>query len=511
MDDTVLSKADLVTQLTTLNSPIDLNSSDATIVLAAGHGKRIKSETSKMLHEVWGKPTVVRVAQAAKQGLNSDNQIVVVGIKAIDVAKAVGKQTHLSFAFQGEQKGTGHAVKIALEEISGYSGNIYIFPGDMGLLSAQAVEKFKQDFINDSCDMMVLTGVFDGDLKDNSYGRILRVPESDVSGNSAGEDIGKVIEIKEHKDILSLGQQESYRVAFNGRNYSFSKDTLIELREFNTGVFVFNGVKLMHYINNLDTDNAQGELYLTDLIRIFNENQLTVKAAAAKDNSTVLGFNVKSVLKEMNNYARGNVYERLKDIITIHDQEDFYIADEVVDQIVELDKTKAPLDITIGKGVYIDKNIKLNKGVSIGHDVHLTGDVTIEEGVEIKDNVYMSTYSGQAINVGENTKIYDGVKLRGNLTLGQNCQIESFVSITGGDEDPAKIGNNVTVKGRSYIFGCVVEDDIWIEHCILICQNVERIVKRDGSVQKVRFILPMPEGLDSISDLHDPKNSKQDF
>lgn len=509
MDDTVLSKAEIVAQLKILSSPIDLNSSDAAIVLAAGHGKRIKSETSKMLHEVWGKPTVVRVSAAAKQGLKSNNQIVVVGIKAVDVAKAIGQQTHLSFAFQGEQKGTGHAVKIALDETSKYSGDIYIFPGDMGLLSAQAVEKFKQDFINDSCDMMVLTGVFEGDSKDNYYGRILRVPATDEAGASAGDDLGKVIEIKEHKDILSLGEKDSYRVAYNGRDYSFSKKTLTEIREFNTGVFVFKGDKLLHYINSLDTDNVQGELYLTDLIRIFNDNKLTVKAAAAQDNSTVLGFNVKSVLKEMNNYARENVYERLKDTITIHDHEDFYIADEVVEQIIELDKTKAPLDITIGKGVYIDKNIRLNKGVSIGHDVHLTGDVTLEEGVQINDNVYMSNFLGQTIKVGKNTKIYDSVKLRGNLTLGENCQIESFVSITGGVESPAKIGNNVTVKGRSYIFGCVVEDDLWIEHCVLKCQLVERIIKRDGSVQKVRYVFPMPEGLDSISDIQGVKNANE--
>ena len=64
--------------LANLSSDIDSNSDSLAIVLAAGHGKRIKSETSKMLHEIWGVPTVVRVANSAKQGLNSTNQIIVV-------------------------------------------------------------------------------------------------------------------------------------------------------------------------------------------------------------------------------------------------------------------------------------------------------------------------------------------------------------------------------------------------------------------------------------------------
>jgi len=494
---------EIETHLENLSSDIDPTSDSLAIVLAAGHGKRIKSETSKMLHEIWGVPTVVRVANAAKRGLNSDNQIIVVGIKAKDVAQTSGKEAHRRFAFQAEQNGTGHAVKIALEAIPDgiYSGDIYIFPGDMGLLSVEAVQKFKDAYHNNLCDMMILTGVFEGAANDNYYGRVLRVPQEDLNGQSAGDDFGMVVEIKEQKDILALEPNETYRVNYKGRTYGFTKEALINLREFNTGVYAFKADKITAYINKVSTDNVQGELYLTDLIHIFNENDLTVKATEAVDNRTVLGFNVKSVLKEMESYARQNVYEKLKDIITIVDQDDFFMADEVVDQIIRLDKKNGPLDISIGKGAWIDKAVQLNKGIKIGNHAELSGRVLLGEGVRIHKNVHVSAYSNQTLKVGRNSEIFKGDIIKGNLEIGENCRIESSVNMTGSDELPTRVGNNVTIKGTSYVFGSTIEDDIWIEHSVLKCKHIKRVENPDGTIQAIRYFLPKVEGLEAIDNL----------
>ena len=494
---------EIETHLENLSSDMDLTSDSLAIVLAAGHGKRIKSETSKMLHEIWGVPTVVRVANAAKGGLNSDNQIIVVGIKAKDVAETAGKEVHRRFAFQAEQNGTGHAVKIALEAIPNgtYSGDIYIFPGDMGLLSVEAVQKFKDAYHNNPCDMMILTGVFAGAASDNYYGRVLRVPAEDLNGQSAGDDFGKVIEIKEQKDILALEPNETYRVKYKGRTYGFTKEELVNLREFNTGVYALKADKISVYIKKLSTDNVQGELYLTDLIRIFNENDLTVQASEAVDNRTVLGFNVKSVLKEMQRYARENVYEKLKDIITIADEDDFFIADEVVDQIIELDKKSGPLDISVGKGAWLDIGVQLNKGIKIGNHAKLSGCVLLGEGVRIHENVYVSAYSNQTLKVGRNSEIFTGDIIKGNLEIGENCRIESSVNMTGSDEFPTRVGNNVSIKGTSYVFGSTIEDDVWIEHSVLKCKHIIRVENADGTIQAIRYFLPKAEGLEMISDL----------
>jgi len=494
---------EIETHLENQSSDIDPTSDSLAIVLAAGHGKRIKSETSKMLHEIWGVPTVVRVANAAKHGLRSDNQIIVVGIKAKDVAETSGKEVHRRFAFQAEQNGTGHAVKIALEAIpnGNYSGDIYVFPGDMGLLSAEAVQRFKDAYHNNPCDMMILTGLFEGAASDNYYGRVLRVPAEDLNGQSAGDDFSKVIEIKEQKDILALQPNETYQVNYKGRTYGFTKEELINLGEFNTGVYAFKAERITNYINKLSTDNVQGELYLTDLILIFNENDLSVKASEAIDNRTVLGFNVKSVLKEMESYARDSVYEKLKEIITIADEDDFFIADEVVEQIVELDEKRGPLDISIGTGARIDKDAQLNKRIKIGNHAELSGRVILGEGVRIHDNVHVSAYSNQTLKVGRNSEIFKGDIIKGNLEIGENCRIESSVNITGSDEFKTRIGNNVTIKGKSYVFGSIIEDDIWIEHSVLKCKHIKRVDSADGAVQAIRYFLPKAEGLEAIDDL----------
>lgn len=499
------SKMDIGPHLEALNSEIDLQSESLAIILAAGHGKRIKSETSKMLHEVWGVPTVVRVAVGAAKGLGTSNQIIVVGIKATEVATAVDKNKNRMFVYQAEQNGTGDAVRTALQAngVHEYHGNIFIFPGDMGLLTAEAVRRFKRDFLENACDMMVLIGVYEGDPDNNYYGRIIRVPAEDVYGQSAEDDYGKVIEIKEHKDILALDDEEMYRVEYKGRTYGFTKEKLLNIREFNAGVYAFKADKLRAFIKALRADNIQKELYVTDLISIFNRNDLNVKASQAIDNRTVLGFNVKSVLKEMENIARERVYDKLKDIVTIQDKDDFFIDEDVVEQIVELDKSSGPLDIVIGKGAHIGEQVRMNKGVEICNHAYVTGRILFGERVRVQDNVHLSTYSHQTMRIGSNTDIYNGNIIKGNLEIGNNCQIESSVNITGSDEFPTRIGNNVVIKGTSYIFGSIVEDDVWIEHSVLKCKHAERTVRKDGTIQPIRYVLPLPEGLDSIKNIPD--------
>ena len=191
-----MTPADTRRELAQLSSPLNLSDSRVSIILAAGHGRRIKSEKSKMLHEIWGRPSVWRVCEAARRGLESENQVVVVGIKAPEVARALGKREGRVFVYQEEQRGTGHAVQIALEQggLEGFSGEVYVFPGDMGLITERTVRSLRDRFTGGGCDMVVLTGRYEGDPGENSYGRILKSRNHD----------GRIIEIKEHRDILAM-------------------------------------------------------------------------------------------------------------------------------------------------------------------------------------------------------------------------------------------------------------------------------------------------------------------
>ena len=494
--------------LAELNSPIEETTPRIGIVLAAGHGKRIRSETSKMLHEIWGRPTALRVARAVQQGLDSPNQIIVVGIKGADVAQATGAKPGRVFAYQenpvlGLPAGTGDAVRVGLQAFpeADLDRDVYIFLGDMGLLTEKVVAQFRQSFEKDPCDMMVLTGLYSGPTESNHYGRIVRVPTTDATGEPTGDDCDKVFEIREHKDILGLDPATPYQTIYNGRTYAFTQRELLEIREINTGVFAFKEAALRTYIQQIDTDNVQGELMLTDLVQIFNQHQLVVRAAVADSEEEILAFNVKSVWHQMQSIARRWVYDTLKDTITIADEEDFFIADEVIEQILKMDKDCGPLDIVIGKGVYIGSQIQLNRRVYIGDRSHLSGHLILGEDVHVGVGVELSTYRNQTLVLGDGVEVLSRNILKGNLQIGTRSRIESGVIMTGSDAHPMRVGERVTVKGTSYLYGCHIDNDLLIEHSVIKCKRVEQVKRRDGTIQPIRYVLPQPEGLDSVSEL----------
>ncbi|MCU0342409.1 MAG: NTP transferase domain-containing protein [Ignavibacterium sp.] len=479
-----------------LESSTEFNSlNEAAIILAAGHGKRIKSQTSKMLHKIWEIPTVERVYNACRLGIENINTVVVVGIKALDVIDVIGKRNSNKFAFQEKQNGTGHAVQVALNEIKKEfkDGIIYVLPGDMGLLDNESMKKFRNDFISSRKDMMVLTGIYSGDPMLNSYGRIIRTKDKNGDGN--------VVQIMEFKDILALPDDKFYEVKYRDQIYSYSKKELIETNEFNSGVYAFDYKKLIELINNLSSNNAQNEIYITDLISLFNQKGYSVGAVSPINQHVVMGFNDKSVLKEMDEIARKNVYEKLKNIIEIDDPYDFFIHDSVVNDLIEMDKKGIPLDIKIEKGAYIGDGVKLNYNVEIGRAAYINGNVVFGKNIKIWRIVHLSTFPNQTLTIEDNVKILWGDIIKGNIVIGENSTIESSVNMTGSDEYPLRIGKNVLIKGSSYLFGSVVDDGVSIEHSVLIKKKVKAEKDKNGKIKSVRFFIPDTEGKDLLSEL----------
>ncbi len=485
-----------------LSSSIDYQSKEVAIILAAGHGKRIKSHRSKMLHSIWGVPTVERVYNSCVTGAHG-NTIIVVGIKAVDVMNVIGKREKNAFAFQEVQKGTGHAVQVALDKLDKekFDGIVYVLPGDMGLIDAESVSEFRQNFKNSGSDMMVLTGVYEGPVEENNYGRIIRVKEKDIKGKSSGQDSGKVIGIMEYKDILAISADKPYEVTYNGRTYQFTKDELISNREYNSGVYAFKFKQLMELVYLLSSENAQNEVYITDLIYAFNKASYSVGAASPSKPYVVMGFNDKSVLKDMENIFRQHVYDSLKNLIEIDDPEDFFIEEDVVKQIIDQDKKGVPLDIRVGRGVHIGKGVRLNYNLHLKKNVYVQGGVVFGKNVTVGENTHLSTYPEQTMEIRDNVQIYSGDMIKGNVILEENVIIESGVIMTGSDEFPIRIGKNVLIKGTTYIFGSVIEEDVFIEHSIIVKKKIHKIVKKNGEIQKIRFYNPMPAGVDCIESL----------
>ena len=305
----------------------------------------------------------------------------------------------------------------------------------------------------------------------------------------------------EFKDILALPDDKPYQVTYRNKTYSYTKKELIETNEFNSGVYAFNYKKLMELINNLSSNNAQNEIYITDLISLFNQKGYSVGAVSPKNQYVVMGFNDKSVLKEMDEIARKNVYEKLKNIIEIDDPYDFFIHDSVVNDLIEMDKKGIPLDIKIGKGAYIGNGVKLNYNVEIGRAAYINGNVVFGKNIKIWRIVHLSTFPNQTLTIEDNVKILWGDIIKGNIVIGENSTIESSVNMTGSDEFPLRIGKNVLIKGSSYLFGSVVEDGVAIEHSVLIKKKVKAEKDATGKIKPVRFFIPETEGKDLLSDI----------
>jgi len=486
--------------LQTYSCTFDYNKNETAIILAAGHGKRIKSNTSKMLHKIWGVPTVERVYNACSKGLNDANIIVVTGIKAEEVIKTLGKRESVSYTYQAEQNGTGHAVQVAIDGIDfkKYEGTIFIFPGDMGLIDTETVSFFRDQFYKSNADMMVLTGKFEGTTESNYYGRIIR---EKYVGKRHEVDKGNVLEIIEYKDILNLDDNEYHIVLYRGKKNKYSKKELLEIREYNSGVFAFKAKLLAEQIKNIENKNVQKEIYLTDLIALFNRSGYKVSAVYPRNEYVVMGFNNKSVLKEMEEIARKNAYQKLKDIITIEDPSDFFIDENIIDDLIKMDETGNLLDIKIGKGVYIGKGVKLNYGANLQRNVFVKGNVHFGKCITIEANSVISCFYGQLINLGSDVNIGRGNIIKGNVTIDDKTNIETGARIIGNDEYHTLIGKNVTVKGNSYIFGSIIDNNIIIEHSVIIRKKISKPEDYKGDLYIIKFYIPEPVGKEGVADL----------
>ena len=205
------------------------------ILLAAGKGTRMRSELPKVLHPLGGRPLVAHPLRAAREA-GATRAILVVGHGA-DAVEAAAREhapegLAIDCALQAEQKGTGHAVLCALDALGDYEGPVWILSGDVPLLSAGTLSALADDCVSEGASMSMLS--FEP-ADPFGYGRVLR------------DENGRVLAIREQKDA----SPEEAAVA-----------------EVNSGVYCVPAGLLRRYIPQLGTNNAQGEMYLTDLIEL---------------------------------------------------------------------------------------------------------------------------------------------------------------------------------------------------------------------------------------------------
>ncbi|MET9759767.1 bifunctional UDP-N-acetylglucosamine diphosphorylase/glucosamine-1-phosphate N-acetyltransferase GlmU [Streptomyces sp. NPDC006372] len=368
----------------------------AVVVLAAGEGTRMKSATPKVLHEICGRSLVGHVLAAAGE-LNPEHLVVVVGHAREKVTAHLGDiAPDVRTAVQAEQNGTGHAVRMGLEELGGsVDGTVVVVCGDTPLLSGATLRALAATHSADGNAVTVLTA----EVPDaTGYGRIVR-----------DDATGAVTAIVEHKD---------------------ASDAQRSIREINSGVFAFDGQLLADALKKVRTDNSQGEEYLTDVLGILREAGHRVGASVAGDHREIAGINNRVQLSE----ARRILNDRL-------------LTEAMLAGVTVVDPATTWIDVTVTfeqdavvhPGTQLHGVTHLAEGAEVGPNSRLT-DTRVGAGARVDNTVAVSAEVGPEASVGPYAYLRPGTR------LGAKGKIGTYVETKN-----ATIGEGTKVPHLSYV------------------------------------------------------------
>ncbi|WP_151530108.1 MULTISPECIES: bifunctional UDP-N-acetylglucosamine diphosphorylase/glucosamine-1-phosphate N-acetyltransferase GlmU [Corynebacterium] len=382
----------------------------AVIMLAAGAGTRMKSATPKMLHHVAGRSMLAHGLHAAA-GINPTHLIAVVGHGREQVVPAIAAEAPalphsptVHTAVQEEQNGTGHAVGVGLEALpADFAGTVVVTTSDIPALNAETLQQLVRTHTSaPQAAVTVLTTAVDNP---HGYGRIIR------------DEDGRVTEIVEEKDAT---------------------DAQRAVTEINSAVYAFDAALLRQALTQLDTNNAQGELYLTDVIKIARTSGKLVRAHKLADPYYVSGVNDRVQLAAMSKEFNRRLCEAaMRDGATIDDP-----ATTFIDCTVQIGQ-----DVTIHPGTQLKGSTTIADGAEIGPDTTLSN-VKVGEGAQVVRTHGFDSHIGAGASVGPFTY------LRPGTDLGENGKLGGFV-----ESKNAQIGRGSKVPHLTYIGDAEVGED----------------------------------------------------
>lgn len=379
----------------------------------------MKSDMPKVLHTIFDKTLVGYVIEAVNNTGLADENYVIVGHQAERVEEYINANyKNAKCVLQSPQLGTGHAVSMAMPYLNDFDGEVVILCGDTPLITSETIKEFVEYHREIKSDLTVMSAIFENPT---NYGRIIR--NQDGSLNSIVEEKDATLEQKAVKEI-------------------------------NAGIYCINWAKIKPAFNELTSNNAQGEYYLTDIIKWGNEKNLSVNAYTLKNNEEIFGINSKAHLAEASKMLNNRIIQKhLDNGVQIVDPATTWISPE----------TEIGADTIIYPSCYINGKNKIGKHCKIGPFAHLRGNVELEDYVKIGNFVEVKkttikshtnachlTYLGDSeigsnVNIGAGTitanynpltKVKSKTIIKDNVKIGSNSVLVAPVTI----EEGANVG-----------------------------------------------------------------------
>jgi len=371
----------------------------AVIVLAAGAGTRMRSALPKVLHEIAGRPLIGHVLSAV-QPLQARRTLVVVGAGREQVEAAL--PGYAEPVVQAEQKGTGHATRLALDALAASDtdeATVVVLLGDTPLLTPGTLQALLAEHVATGAVATMLTAVA---ADPSGYGRVLR-----------SADAGSVTGVVEHRDATS---------------------EQLTIREVAAGVYAFAGGPLRTALANLGSDTAQGEEYLPDVVNAYLAAGLPV-AAVTTDEREIAGVNDRVQLAAAGRALNDRLVEaHLRAGVTVVDPRTTWIGADV-----ELEP-----DVVLLPGTSLTGATRVATGARIGPDTSLSATV-VEAGATVVRSHCDGAVIGPEVTVGPYSYLRPGTRLRRGAKVGAFVEVKS-----------SEIGEQAKVPHLSYVGDAVI-------------------------------------------------------
>jgi bifunctional UDP-N-acetylglucosamine pyrophosphorylase/glucosamine-1-phosphate N-acetyltransferase len=358
----------------------------------------MKSDTPKVLHRIAGQALIDHVLRTAA-ALNPATVTLVVGHGADQVKTHLAPHSHLSYTVQDPQLGTGHALLQTAPLLRDKRGTVLLLSGDVPLLTSQTLKGLVSTHQEAGAMATVLTAPID---RPYGYGRIVRK-------NS------KITRIVEERDA-SPAQRE--------------------IREINSGIYTFAVEPLFEALEQIGSDNAQGEYYLPDLISIYRKRRKVVTTYTIENASEIRGINSRSELAEVSRMVRQQKNEELMAAgVTLIDPATTYI-----DLDVEI-----AADTVVHPCVFIEGSTKIGAACEIHSGAHIINS-TLGDRVVIKNHTVITD---SVVETG--AQVGPFAHLRPEAHVGPNARVGNFVELKKTTLGPGSKANHLTYLGDAKI------------------------------------------------------------